>query len=860
MFENVINRYKSLIYALMAFFLFLAFQEQVKEVIDTCLLPVFSVSYHKALDAFAIMALVWMSMDVVQCMKKKSVIIGECAFTYWLIVAYVYYRFFDDTYSFLGFFNWNIAYLDAVACYLVARTFSSLLRQERVVWKEWFGEHKQKKGDSQTKTVYYDDKSIKDYKEDIFNLKEHVEGVLDFLDAMDVKNKACSVGLVGIWGSGKTSFFELMKQSLKKREEQSRNVDKTSEKKLEYLIVEFNPRSSKGLDKIQEDFLNALKDVLKKSHLDLTKVFEDYAEALDISTNTSPIIAFLIRIFHIHRKSRQESFDTINEVIRLTGKRVMVLVDDLDRLTGEELLEVMKVIDKNGAFSNVVFVSAYDKEYINGALKAYLHQNIDTYYTDKYFETEIHIPNHAFFKLREYMLKSLMRAHDMGMLRPDKNEIIRVITNCDSCMQKRLHSLRDVKRFINQLLFHYQGAKQGVAFHDYLLLQLIRYAHPEEYDKLRRNEYVEMLSPSKSFRGSQELLYLKNKMSKGELPESIDILNALFPSSGSNIESWYEHRFQRIYHIYSFDVYFYNYEYNHLLQTDFDSLYNVPLKEACEKLLGWKSFSKDLESYLFTRKLERFKTKDKLMRYFHLLLYGNYIYGGVNYRILSTSFLGKNNFEIIRAQYNFADRDAYLDWIQEALVALLDINSAIVVEFLQYLITNMIDEPTLEHLYEYSYSELQKVSVAILDDYLSRIEKEGWSSHDAFALSQVKGVRVGEIYNPAATSLRTSMKKYPEKYITGLMPVAVQIERTKICPERVKVSFVDRFIVKDIFTDVQEFEDWLNDSRLDGVGDVDLIRRFWALYSNNGCQPLIVEGIKPDTIEEVIRMIEESKA
>lgn len=863
--NKTIHRYKSLIHALMFFFLFLALQEQVKKVINTCLLPIFDIQYHWALNVFMCMAIIGMIYDICNSAKKKSVNIGECMFTYWLVAIFVYYRFFDDSYCFILFYG-DIAYLDVIACYLILRTCFCLCRQEKAWWNERLKKGIQSENKPNSLLVYQNDENIKSYKEDIFNLKPHIEKILHFLDTINVSEKACSIGLVGKWGYGKSSFLELLKRSLEERERRSRiEYTPLSKKTQEYLTMEFNPRNSKKLDKIQEDFLNGLKETLSSTHMNLTRIFEDYAETLDISTNTQPIISFLIRLFQIHRKSWQESFNSINEIIRLSGKRVLVLIDDLDRLTGKELMEVMKVINKNGAFANLIFISAYDKEYINGALRAYLQQEIDTYYTDKYFETEIQIPDHAYFKLREYILKSLMNAHDNGMLRPEKNEISRVIANCDSHLEKRLHNLRDVKRFVNQLLLHYQINKQGVVFRDYLLLQLIRIEHPDEYDKLRKYEYVEKEGVGAGSIASQELLYLKPKYHKNSktpnqsLPKSVDILRSLFPTKENYKNGWYDNRFQRIFSINSFDVYFYNYEYNHLLQNDFDSLYDCPLNEACNRISEWKSFSQDLESYLFTRKLERFKTKEYLKRYFQLLLYGNYLFGGINYIILGSSFLKKKNFEEIRAKYNFVDRDEYLTWIQDALVDFLYINSNIIVEYLQYIITSMIKDSSLEEQYEYSYHKIQKVALVILELYLKNINKEEWKSYDAFALLlHINDGKTENIHEPAAVALRTSMKDYPEKYISALSPIAVQIPNNKTNLERVKFSFTERFIVKKIFPDIQEFEDWLNDIRLNEVQDIDFIRRFWIHFKANSCQPIIVEGDKPKTIEEILKMIEKS--
>lgn len=858
MFQQILSRYKSFVYAIMAFFLFLTLQEHVKEAIDACLLPIFDIKYHWALDVFMVLATVGMIVDISNAVKKKSVNLSECACTFLVVFIYGYYRFCDNSYCFVGFFHWKVAYLDVLALYLIVRVLKCLICQEKKFWaNKWM---KEKKAENVLETVYKHDQKIQSYHEDIFNLEGQIKGILEFLDGMDVSKRSCSIGLVGKWGHGKSSFFELMKRSLEKREQLS--SDENTEKSFpEYVVVEFNPRSSKTVGKIQEDFLNAMKEALSNSHLSMTKVFEDYAEALDLSTNTSPVVAFLIRLFNVQRKSWQESFDSIKEVIRLTGKRILVLVDDLDRLTGKELLEVMKVIDKNGAFANVIFVSAYDKEYVNDAICAYLQHKEDCSYTDKYFETEIYIPNHAYFKLREYMLELMKTAHEKGLVNPDKEELGRVMANCDGYLEKRIHSMRDVKRFMNQLLFHYKAVKNDVAFRDYLLLQLIRYAHPDEYDKLRSYEYVEKEGGLSTSAVSDELWYLKpkynrnSKLKDDEMPRSVDILRALFPTRENYRNGWYDNRRHRIFSIPSFDVYFYNYEYNHLFQKDFDSLYAVSLNKAYDKIKGWDQLKKDLQAYLLPLKIERLGEKEQMVRYFQLLLCAYYLYGDLNYRLACYEFLYKKNVKDIMQKYGMNDRDVYLEWMKESLIPFWNINAYVVAEYLQYVIIGLQEDPSSEDMYEFHVSELQVLATSMLENYLNRIEQENWEPQYAFALSQIRGSEIGKIYEPAAIFLRDSMKQYPQKYISALLPKAVQIPSTKTSPERVKISFTEKFIVKEVFPIEQDFEDWLNDVRLDGIDNVDMIREFWIFYSANDCQPLIAEGTKPENWDELKKMI-----
>lgn len=75
--------------------------------------------------------------------------------------------------------------------------------------------------------------------------------------------------------------------------------------------------------------------------------------------------------------------------------------------TGEEIVEVLKVIGNNGSFEQTFIVSAYDNTYINQVLKAYFHETVDRDYTDKYFNLELRLPDRKQFYKNGYLQKRL---------------------------------------------------------------------------------------------------------------------------------------------------------------------------------------------------------------------------------------------------------------------------------------------------------------------------------------------------------------------------------------------------------------------------------------------------------------------
>jgi predicted KAP-like P-loop ATPase len=64
----------------------------------------------------------------------------------------------------------------------------------------------------------------------------------------------------------------------------------------------------------------------------------------------------------------QKQFDELDRMISASGARILITVDDVDRLHGEEILTLIKTIRMLGRFHNVHYVLAYDHAALVDAL------------------------------------------------------------------------------------------------------------------------------------------------------------------------------------------------------------------------------------------------------------------------------------------------------------------------------------------------------------------------------------------------------------------------------------------------------------------------------------------------------------
>lgn len=300
------------------------------------------------------------------------------------------------------------------------------------------------------------------------------------LKALDLSKGSLTVGILAPWGRGKTSFINLLRKQLKDEDG---------------IIVNFNPRGSKSLSSIPEDFFDAFAKELSRHYLGFGLLLARYTKHIGLLnqyTWTRPLGSLLTLLLP---GKEQEA---VNRTLRELGKRVYVLLDDLDRLSGEEILEVLKLMDRNASFSNTVFITAYDKAYVNNVLKKHLDHGLDHSFIDKYISWEIPLP-----APNKEMLERLMRI-ELRMRVKDGNpmvykEIQRGCKEVGSTVVESLDSVRDLKRYLNLMIPRYHGVSSKVDCGDYFLLYLLCYKDLGVYLALHSRRILQLDVPTKTY-------------------------------------------------------------------------------------------------------------------------------------------------------------------------------------------------------------------------------------------------------------------------------------------------------------------------------------------------------------------------
>lgn len=283
--------------------------------------------------------------------------------------------------------------------------------------------------DKEVKSLLIKDEPIKDENNDELGFTLYAEPISKNICSI-VNNKHSFVfGIEGSWGSGKTSFVNLVKELL--------------EKHSHIRLLDFNPWMSGSAQQMTTDFFSLMAE--NTSSMRLRIKFREYGNALASADGTG-IVGKIVESIS-PSQDLGTMLESINECIAREQLRFVVFIDDTDRLDKEELLSVFKLVRNTASFRNTIFVLTYDRNYVDSLLTSYFeNSSIAEAYTDKIVNFQFELPSSSkdYYEIlkKEINDSEFIKAHPE--IRLNDGDLPKEITNLFDCYRK-------VKRIFNAL-------------------------------------------------------------------------------------------------------------------------------------------------------------------------------------------------------------------------------------------------------------------------------------------------------------------------------------------------------------------------------------------------------------------------
>lgn len=504
---------------------------------------------------------VWCSYQLYVNWRKRKYSEAFLASLMFIAITTAYYRFFNDSFDFVALVG-TIAYVDALWVFAVLFIVEGIVNLNL-----------QKGPMVEAESSILLDSPIETPAEDKFDYYSEAKHIATTLSLLP-ENKAVSVAVLSPWGNGKTSFVNLIKYAIR--------YGNQGKSMFEHVIVDFNPRKSKNVASIQEDFFKVLIDTIP-NEAKIHRKISSYIESIGLQ-DIHPIAMLFTGII---RESKQDATSEVNDAIDCLGKRLVVFIDDFDRLTDVEIVEVLKLIDNNAAFRHTVFITAYDESAVSNALKKYESGN-GIAYIDKFFTLRFHLPLRSDWSIVNAMYQQLREKVESDIeLLPIINKRYGIVAEC-------IRNLRDVKSFCNMFQIDYTfNRKHQINFDEYLLLELMKFRYYDDYCDLYKKAFVENVGLFQTHNADAiytlKQAYSREWNKKEEvrvLPRAINILWSIFGDHrtlGDYGYSTQKPSFRSVQFVRYFDMYFTNRGYGHVQAEKLESLYTMQNDEEIDR-------------------------------------------------------------------------------------------------------------------------------------------------------------------------------------------------------------------------------------------------------------------------------------
>lgn len=319
------------------------------------------------------------------------------------------------------------------------------------------------------------DRPINSVSEDLFDRAKFAKRIAEVIASR--QDSSCLViGIYGPWGDGKTSTLAMIKEYLASS--------------TDILAIDYNPWFyGASTEAIARAFFESIGDALGNSGwFDKKKI----GNMMSTLGGAVPYAGTAIQKAGdiISTEALIKTRNNVGELLKARGKKIVVFIDDIDRLDRTDIQTLFKLVRLSGEFDHTTYVLAFDDAIVSQALNEVYglgDQTAGRRFLEKIVQIPLHLPPASPHQLRKLMFSACDRVLSENRIDAGENESLELGTNLVQGFTQVLKNPRQVKLFDNAITFAVPLLKNEVRVNDQILLEALRVFYPPVYESLRNN-------------------------------------------------------------------------------------------------------------------------------------------------------------------------------------------------------------------------------------------------------------------------------------------------------------------------------------------------------------------------------------
>lgn len=370
---------------------------------------------------------------------------------------------------------------------------------------------------------YSTDSPIQSSAQDIFSRGPFAQRIADTIVSR-TDTAGLVLGLYGPWGDGKTSVLNMIEEHLKLRPG--------------VVVTRFNPWHFTTEDQLLRGFFGTLASAIgerlvsKKEEIgDALKKYGKLLSVVNGGDAATGLGEALSTTSLDELKTRVEGFLADGHL------RVVVLIDDIDRLDRTETQLIFKLVKLSAGFSRTTYLLAFDDAVVAAALGERYGAGGDVAgraFLEKIIQVPLHLPSAESIALRDLVFKGINEALYQAGVELTQAQKDSFVLHFGS-IEKSLTTPRQAHLYANALQFSLPLVKGEVNISEFMLIEALRLFHPKLHHILRNNASLLLSVRDYEREQRQQQIYRLIEEATPELtPERRDrllsgLLGTLFP-------------------------------------------------------------------------------------------------------------------------------------------------------------------------------------------------------------------------------------------------------------------------------------------------------------------------------------------